>query len=309
MGHFQTIYGEISTPETPDDLIVRSLKLYGEWSLTEQHLLAPLIRAEDRFWDVGAFLGTFGLGLTRMAKAPPSFLLSVEPNPEILPHLQDNLRRNAPCKFEVAACAAGGENQYLSRRPGAGDGNAGAISYQPASTPENAVHCRTLEDLRSQYGDYDVLKLDVEGMENAAIRGDIEFIKQNRPVIWAECNEIPESVVLLETLVWLGYEPLYVGFPAFRSKNFNRSTQKIFPLAYEAGLLAAPKERLDQFTGQAEAEDIIIRPVKTSFDLRRALWVTPRWSMPEWTTLSRAELIATLGRMESHQTLETFLNV
>ena len=39
------------------------------------------------------------------------------------------------------------------------------------------VISRTLQDLRAEYGDYDVLKLDIEEMENDAIRSDIDYIR------------------------------------------------------------------------------------------------------------------------------------
>lgn len=308
MGNIKTAYGQLATPESPDDLIVRALTLYGEWSRAEQVLLSPLVRPQDRVWDVGAFLGTFGIGLTQMASRPPQSLLAVEPNPDILPYLKQNLSNNAPCAFQVAAFAAGGDNKPLKRRAETGSNNAGAISYQPATESADTVSCRTLKELRHTFGDYDVLKLDIEGMENAAIRSDIEYLQIQHPVIWAECNETPESILLLETLVWLQYEPLYVAFPAFLSANFNNSSEKIYPMAYEAALLAAPRERLVEFTGNVAGEDIIVRPVKSSYDLRRALWATPRWAMEEWTTMSRPELIGALGHVQTNDNLASFLN-
>lgn len=308
MADIETAYGQISTPDSPDDLIVRALTLFGEWSLAEQMLVAPLTRTKDRVWDVGAFLGTFGIGLARMSKGRPRSLLVVEPNPAILPHLERNLRRNSPCSFSIAAYAVGADNNPLSPSVQADQNNAGSISYEPSRDGAANVPCQTLSQLRAQFGDYDFLKLDIEGMENAAIRSDFEYIHTNHPVIWAECNETPESILLLEALISAGYEPLYVAFPAFRNRNFNGSREKIYPMAYEAALLAAPCERMARFTGKISGEEIIVQPVKTSYDLRRALWVTPRWALPEWVAMSRAELIATLGRMQTNDDLASFLN-
>jgi hypothetical protein len=207
----------------------------------------------------------------------------------------------------VAPFAVGDQDIKLVRRGGSGDGNAGAISYLPAPNNEGTIAAKTLKELRIKFGDYDFLKLDVEGMENHAVRSDIDYLKSKRPVIWAECNEALESIPLLEALVWLGYEPLYVAFPAFRRGNYNKNPDKIFPIAYEAGLLAAPKDRLGSFTGKVEGEDIIVRPVKTSFELRQALFVTPRWGQADWAMMSRPELIATLGRIAAKQELVDFL--
>ena len=303
-----TVYGQISAPETTEDLIVRALGLYGEWSFAEQMLIAPLLRDKDRIWDAGAFLGTFGIGLTQLARIRPANLVAVEPNPDILPHLKRNLARNLTCPVEVAPFAVGDSDITLVRRDETGSGNAGGISYQPAPDNKGTIAAKTLKELRARFGDYDFLKLDVEGMENQALRGDIEYLKSRQPVIWAECNEAEESIALLEALVWLGYEPLYVAFPAFRAANFNGNAEKMYPIAYEAGLLAAPKDRLAAFTGKVPGEDIIVRPVKTSFDLRKELFITPRWGQADWVDMSKAELIATLGRIATKQELVNFLN-
>jgi len=308
---FSTIYGKVSTPDWNDDLIVKSLRLYGEWAFIEQRLIASLIRQGDSLWDVGAFLGTFGIGAALESPEKPSKIVAVEPGSELYPHLLENLRHNAPCIFEIAPFAVASETGWLRPRSGTGSGNAGAVSYEVAQDGQHGiaarVESRSLKDLRASFGNYDVLKLDVEGMENAAVRGDLEYIKQNRPVIWAECNENSSSLFLLEALCWLGYDPLYVAFPAFRKANFNGSTEVIYPMAYEAVLLAAPADRLSKFNREIEGEDVIVRDVRTSFDLRKALWSTPRWSMLEWAGLSRPELIALLGHQERGESLEGFM--
>ena len=106
----------------------------------------------------------------------------------------------------------------------------------------------------------------------------------------------------------MGYEPVFIACSPFRRKNFNQSAEIIYPMAYEAVLLAAPPERLASFIARLEGEEVIVCPVKTSFDLRCALWKLPRWSMPEWTELSRPELVALLGRQYSKQELIAFLD-
>lgn len=303
-----TAYGPLSMPDWDKDLIVRTLVAHGEWSLCEQLLLAPMIRPQDALWDVGAFLGTFGIGVAQLAVAPPSRLIAVEPNPEVLTYLDANLRRNAPCPHRIAPFAVAQTAGRLHRRGGSGDGNAGAIAYEQAGEQEEFVVSLSLEDLRGEFGAYDVLKLDVEGMEVDAILGDVDYILSRQPVIWAECNETFDSILLLETLCRLKYKPLYVAFPAFRVQNFNQSGDKIFPMAYEAALLAAPVDRMDAFTGKVADEEIILRPVLTPGELRRALWDTPRWSMPEWVDLTKAELVAQLGRQYRGEDFGSFLS-
>lgn len=304
----KTLYGTLYGPDWPDDLICRSLWQFGEWSEAEAEVLAPLVRPDDHLWDVGAFLGTFSLGLTR--HQAPIRLLAIEANPALQPFLTRNIAENARCPATVLGVGVAEVAGRLVPCNAVDLENHGATRWMAAAPDAGETEgtaCLTLRDLRARHGDYSFLKLDIEGMELAALRGDLDHIARNHPVIWAECNESHASLKLLGALKWLGYEPLYVAFPAFRRANFKGSKDSIFPMAYEAGLLAAPPDRLVDFTGLVAGEDILIRRVNTAYDLRRALWDTPRWAQADWLTLSRPELIARLGRITKGQGLKEFL--
>lgn len=309
MREIKTVYGNLSTPDWEQDLIVRSLRIYGEWAFAEQQLLAPMLRGEDRFWDVGAFLGTFGLGVSKLATVAPAQLVCVEPGLALLPHLAENLRRNAPCPAVVAPFGVALKNGHLRPRASnrAATDNSGAIAYEPSVGTTGSIRSRTLRDLRAEFGDYTVLKLDVEGMEVDAIKSDWEFIQKTKPVIWAECNESPLSFHLQETLIALGYHPVYVAFPFARKQNYNNSAEVIYPMAYEAALLAAPPERLRAFTGKVPGEEIIVSPADTVSGLREALWSTPRSIKAEWIGLSTPQLIGMLSHQIKFKDIRTFL--
>lgn len=201
------------------------------------------------------------------------------------------------------------QNGHLRLRPidGAATDNSGAIAYETSEDEAGSIRSRTLKDLRVEFGDYTVLKLDVEGMEVDAINSDRAFIQQTKPVIWAECNESALSFHLQETLIALGYDPVYVAFPFARKQNFNKSAEVVFPMAYEAVLLAAPPERLRSFTGKVPGEEIIVSPANTVQGLRDALWSTPRWAMAEWIGLSVPELIGRLAHQVQFKDMGTFL--
>lgn len=306
-----SIYGEIDTPEWTEDLICRSLREYGEWAYVEHSLFAMLIAEGDRVWDGGAFLGTFGLGAAQTSAAagrPPSFLLAIEPSSDLAGHLAGNLTRNAPCRAAVETCAVGAKEGRLRAKSQA-NGNHGATAFvQETSSGEGApVACQPLSQLRRQHGDYDCLKLDIEGMELDALRGDFQYIKTHRPVMWVECNENAESLEVLGALKALDYDLLYVAFPAMRKDNFRGNPNMIYPMAYEAALVAAPPERLALLNLDAWQGTVIVRPVRTHGDLRQAMWATPRWSMPEWVEMSNPELIALLGRERRGERKKDFL--
>lgn len=304
----KTLYGKVSVLDHEHDLISRSLCVHGEWAYTETQLLAPLIQPGDVVWDVGAFLGTFGLGLAQLAH--PSRLVAVEANPAILPLLDSNLAANAPCPFEVVHAAVGAPEGRMRPVENSSVENQGATRFEYADDAVNngCVDSISLRDLRALHGNYDVLKLDIEGMELDALLGDFEYLRDKKPVIWVECNEDVACLRLFSVLKQLGYEPMYVAFPAFRRANFNCSEERIFPMAYEAAILAAPAERLALFSASLSQEECIVRPLATQADLRSALWDTPRWAMQDWAELSKPELVARLGRQSRGEKLGTFLS-
>jgi FkbM family methyltransferase len=318
MPEYETIYGRITTPEWPDDIIVRSLSSLGEWSYLEQQILARLVRSGDVLWDGGAFLGTFGIGVSQIAGhagQPLAKLVAIEPGAALRVCLAENLRRNAACDHLMLSCALGAEAGRLLPDTTADSvaGNHGALAYHAAPRAQDergmeSIECLPLWHLRKRHSDYDILKLDVEGMEVEALKGDFDHIRARKPVIWAECNEALSSILLLEAMVAAGYAPMYVAFPAFRQANYRGVVDLPYPMAYEAALLAAPPERLKGLDVSGLGEEIIVKPVTTSWDLRQALWTTPRWSDPTWARASRAELVALMGRMSRGETLIAFLN-
>jgi FkbM family methyltransferase len=316
MQEYDTIYGRIVAPDWPDDIILRSLSSLGEWAYLEQQILARLVRAGDVLWDGGAFLGTFGIGLAQIADRTGQSLaqlVAIDPGAALQPFLAENLRRNATCDSLLLPCALGATSSRLIPDAPHAAGNHGELAYHTvdqATGNEDAtsVDCQPLWHLRERYGDYDILKLDVEGMEVEAMKGDFDYIRDRKPIVWAECNEAMSSLLVLEAMVAAGYAPRYLAFPAFRKANFNGLTDLPYPMAYEAALLAAPPDRLEQLDVSGLDEEIILKPVTTAWDLRQALWCTPRWADAAWAKASRVELVAILGRQRLGQELKTFLN-
>ena len=227
--------------------------------------------------------------------------------------MAENMRNNMACDHLLLSCALGSKAGRLVPA-GIQSSNHGALEYREVDEQEDGtsveagIDCQPLWHLRSQHGKYDILKLDIEGMEVEAIKGDFEYIRDDKPVIWAECNESILSLRLLDAMVAAGYSPVYVAFPAFRKANFRGQADLPYPMAYEAALLAAPPDRLAGFDTAGFGEEIIVKPVKTSWDLRQALWATPRWAASAWVQASRSELIALMGRMQRGEDLGKFLN-
>jgi FkbM family methyltransferase len=303
-----TNYGLLSVINGASDLITVSLNNYGEWAYAENLVAGTLVDQGIVLWDVGAHLGTFALGVAKIAQL--GSVVAIEANQELAESLQANLARNINVPFErvlAGVSARSGFGVIQSVDPSNRGAARFVLSAENEPTDVSAIPAKTLKELRLSYGDYDFLKLDIEGMEVDAIQGDVEFIQRHKPVIWAECNEDRKSLVLLELMLSLGYSLRYVAFPAIRSDNFHGNHELLFPMAYEAALVGATPERLEKLSTAAVADPCIVRIINNKDDLRQALWDTPRWARREWVDLSRPELVARIGRLERRQRLESFI--
>lgn len=302
-----TRYGDLSVPDWPDDIILRVLALSGEWGAAEVALLAPLVDPGEVLWDVGAFLGTFSLGLA--GHVAPGAVLAVEANAALVPHLSANLGL-LPCPGTVARTGVAARAGWIAPiQTQANNQGATHYAFRASKPPEGpAVPAQSLADLRALHGDYDVLKLDLENMEAPALAGDAEYIRARQPVIWAECNEDLASLRLYKRLSGLGYNVLYLAFPAIRRDSFRPVPEdQAFRYTYEAALLAAPPDRLARLVPDLPEDEVILRRLANPGDLRRALFDTPRYCLKDWRSLGKPELIARLCRARQDQDLAQFL--
>ena len=303
-----TFYGPFDVPDWSDDLIIDTLRSDGEWAVRESRIVAHLLPDGAVLWDCGAFLGTFTLGVARHSVLASA--VTIEANADLIPHLASNISRLAACPSVVVHAAIAAKSAVLClRADGDASNNQGAQAYDYAPHyTTGAVVSQTLRKLRAQHGDYTALKLDVEGMEVEALKGDYAFIAETSPILWVECNESLQSLQILSAMKSLGYNPVYIAFPAFRRDNFLGATDVRYPLAYEAALFAAPENVLTSIDWQSDVfSDVIVRPVGSHVELRKALFDTPRWGQLDWEALSRAELLGRLTRTVRGQTLTDFL--
>jgi FkbM family methyltransferase len=289
------------------DIVGRFLMRCGEWAWDETSFVASVLPENARVLDVGAFLGTFGLGLALRERL--DFLCLVEANPTILPLLQTNIDSNVTLHATVINAMVTG----APARPRAGltdPTNLGATSFaDEAAAPQSAMlpeRAMTLAELRAEYGDFDLIKLDVEGMEQEILRGDCEHLARGDTTLWVECNECPQSLDLAKMLLSWGLGVYYFAFPSHNPDNFRGEDEPIFPWAYEAGLLVAPRTP-PQLDATLIAHGCILRPVKTVEDLREALWRTPRWLPAELAHADAPELAAAASRALRGQDYNQFL--
>lgn len=303
-----TRYGSLKVPDGTRDLIGRFLLHYGEWAWDEVSFVASVLPDDARVLDIGACLGTFGLGLSRAASL--SRLCLVEANPAVMPYLRKNVESLAPEGTRVRHCLAGSTDAVIASPHGDPD-NIGSVSYADsdaqdldAPPPPPPV---SLSTLREEEGPFDLVKIDAEGMELSIVQSDAAHIATGQTTLWLECNEDRRSLELCATLLSWGLEIHYFAFPSHNPDNFNRRDTAIFPCAYEAGLLVSPR-KAPVLGDPLKAHGCLLRAIPSVEALRDALWKTPRWGLAEWEGQEGAAIAALAGHALRDEHFASFLS-
>jgi FkbM family methyltransferase len=302
-----TRYGPLQVPDDETDMIGRFLVRYGEWAWLEAVFVASVIPNGARLLDVGAFVGTFGLGVARLR--PLGLLCCVEANGTAASLLRTNLSACAPCPSVVVEALVAGSDA-VSGTGRVEPGNLGGMSFSVSDDPnaQGEIRATTLAGLRATYNAFDLIKLDIEGMELEALLGDADFLTQGKTALWIEANEDIRTLDVARLLLSWNLDLFYFAFPAFNRQNFNGDQQPIFPFAFEAGLLAGPGLPPSLSPELADA-GCILRPVRCVEDLKDALWRTPRWGMDEWQgAASINEFAALVTRSLTEESFADFLS-
>jgi len=310
-----TIYGQVHLPDEHDDQIRTSLVSHGEWAYIEVLILGSMMKPGDSVFDLGAYLGTFSMGISSYK---PGKIVAVEPCKKSFELLERNLDANVEVKHEIVNSAMGFTNGEAVLEE-TSDSNLGANTYRPVektpkvqntieqTTARELVDMMSLKTLRSSHGDYDVIKVDLEGSECEVLRSDAKWIKDNKPVVWAECNENIATKELLQFFLWAELSPYYVAYPTYRRNSYRKSERSPYTITYETALLGASEQSMKRFHCSDIEDEILCEKVESYEHLRRLMWQTPRWGHQAWAELSRPELIALLGHYEKNEKFSQFL--
>lgn len=173
---FSTPYGELSLDPIADAKMAAVFARGDYHQRDTVELLSALVTPESIFVDGGAHIGTITIPLARKAGRT----IAYEADAATCGILRKNVERNGVV-VEVRQKGIGavaGRAEVLSVH----DGNAGAHTLLVG---EGMVDMVALDhDMET----FDVLKLDVEGMELAVLRGAERIITEARPTILFEVN-------------------------------------------------------------------------------------------------------------------------
>lgn len=133
----------------------------------------------------GPYIGFLTINAARAAGEGGN-VVAVEPSPETLAALRANVARNGfGARVEIVAAALGAEPGRATFHVTEG-GDTSSLHAPPF--PSRAVEVEVIRGDDLGLERLDVVKLDLEGNEAAALRGLRSTIERTRPVIFCECN-------------------------------------------------------------------------------------------------------------------------
>ncbi|WP_210302607.1 FkbM family methyltransferase [Phyllobacterium sp. 628] len=258
-----------------DDPISRSIVQYGEWAEAEIEFLLNFIMDGDIVIDVGANVGSHAIAFSQKT-GPNGEVIAFEPQSSIAAILDHNIQllgcHNVTIRHAGAGEAAG--EMFAPCLDYKEHANFGSVSLQERKDQNNErVPIVAIDDLALSRLHF--IKIDAEGMDAAVLTGMKLTLGRTRPVIYLECNSIDEGAEIMRALDWSRYKIFLVRTAAYNPENFTKSTDNIFGVAKETGLLIVPEEKLRLVAASTDTVEVI--PVNSLQTLAEALLATPRY--------------------------------
>jgi FkbM family methyltransferase len=227
-----------------DTFIGRSLEAYGEWCEFELDAIRHFVRPDSVILDVGANIGTHTVAFSRMA--PQGKVFAFEPQKRLAAMLETNVFLNKLPNVFLSDAAVGnicGQTTIADLPPDHAEFNFGGLPLGAATPTGSAATVVTIDSL--ELDRVDLVKIDVEGMEAAVIRGAVETIKRCEPTLYLE-NNGDESSKVAEVLEAIGYRAFWSIGDYFNPHNHLGNAKNIWAsdLVPSTNLIALPKWRV-----------------------------------------------------------------
>lgn len=291
MNIVSTPHGKMRIIES-DQVISRSLALYGEWAEEELNLLKQIITPGACVLDVGAFIGTHTIAFSKFAGLRGK-IFSFEPQREIYAILSENILISN-CSNVTALNIGLAENPHklslasVDINQPENFGTRSLDRYHSSNIDTYEIQISTIDSLDIER--IDLIKLDVEGMERKVLDGSVKSIANHRPIIFCECNSLDHGKEILEFCHEQQYKVHGFLASAYNPNNFSGVKENIFGDAKELALLLIPEEKLDATLRKITMDRLL--PVTTIEDLVLPLLHKPQYA---YEVLANTATSASLG--------------
>jgi FkbM family methyltransferase len=238
-----TAYGKMAI-HGDDRWIGYCLRKFGQYNQAEIDLFGSLVKKHDTVLDVGANIGAFTVPLARLV-GNEGRVMAYEPHPEHYALLIENIRSYACASAFRYGLGERRESVSVPPLSSLGHRNYGSVELKPYDTADAEdtfdVEVVPLDAVGLDH--FDFMKIDVEGMEEAVIRGGRATIERCRPVIYMEIERDHARPYLIELMQSLDYV-LFEHRPGlFSEHNFNNVSIDSETFVVSVNMLCLPRER------------------------------------------------------------------
>lgn len=223
-----------------DAYVGRSIHEYGEYGQHEADLFVSLGGQGKIAVEVGANIGSLTMPIGRSFSKVYAF----EPQMGVFKMLCANMALNHLDHVDCFNMGVGDENTEITlpsidySRPG----NYGAFEMEKyAGQGEIRTRVVRLDDFLDLPA-LDLLKIDVEGMEEQVLRGARALIDKHAPTIFLENDRPEKSESLIEYLWELGYNCYWQITPLYNRDNFTGKTENVFDVGCSFNMLCSRDE-------------------------------------------------------------------
>lgn len=217
-----------------DAVVSRLLESYGEYMESEVDVFRRFVSAGDVVLDVGANIGMHTLALARLV-GPRGFLFSFEPQRLAFQTLCANVALNSLDNVHCVNAAVAESRARLSVSDPDPNvpGNFGGISLDQLTRSRSAapVEQVALDDYLT-VGQLKLIKIDVETMEAAVLRGARATLDRFKPVLYVENGYVTESPGLVSLLRECGYRCYWHLATYWAADNFFGNEERLYPVAF-----------------------------------------------------------------------------
>ena len=235
-----------------DLYIGRSLREYGEFSFGKVELFQQVLQPGGVVLEIGANVGAHTIALAKSV-GRTGRVIAFEPQRIAFQALCGSLAINSITNVEAHCAAVGKESGELlvpQLVPNA-QNNFGGLALGTHAQGER-VPLKTIDSLGLKR--CNLIKVDVEGMEEDVLRGGEQTIRSHRPILYFESDRDEKRSDLVRYVDSLDYA-MYWHLPLmFHAGNFRGVTENVFPGIVSKNILGVSRQVQQRIEGLRPVE-------------------------------------------------------
>jgi FkbM family methyltransferase len=239
---------------TNDMYIGRAIEIYGEYSGLEMAMFREICKPGYAVLEVGANIGSHTVGFSRIV-GQQGRVLAFEPQRLLYMTLCANVALNSLTNVDCywAALAEQEGTIAVPQVDPTREGNFGALALggEQKGVP---VPCFIL-DRYLKLPRINLIKIDVEGMEEQVLRGGQQVLQKFKPMLYVENDRVESSEALIRFIAGFGYRLFWHLPPLFNPDNYYGISENIFENIVSWNMLCVHRDCGVTFPGLEEVLD------------------------------------------------------